>query len=341
MDERLLEILVDPRTKRPLRLRDNGAGPVLEAEDGQSYPIRNGIPRFVGDLDEGQAQTERSFGFKWNWREFSDSPRLREQFGDWVSNRYGFADLDDMRAFFEARERILDAGCGAGYSSSMWLDDSWQGGSWVGADISKAVDVAQERLGAVPRTSFVQADVLELPFEAAFDTVFSEGVFHHTPSTRAALESAVRALRPRGEILFYVYRRKSPMREFTDDHVREAIAGLDPEHALDALRPLTRLGQALAELEVEVEVPEDVPVLGIEAGRFDVQRLIYWNFAKLFWNPALSFEENLHINFDWYHPRYAHRHDPDEVRGWCEDVGLAVSRLHVDEAGITVRATKG
>ncbi len=340
MDERLLDILVDPRTKRPLRLRQNGAAPTLEGDGGRSYPIRNGIPRFVAALDAEQSQTEQSFEFKWKWREFSDSPRLKEQFGEWVATRYGFAHLGEMRQFFETRERILDAGCGAGYSSSMWLDESWRGGEWVGADISEAVDVAKERLGSVPGTSFVQADVLELPFDGVFDTVFSEGVFHHTPSTRAALASAIRALRPGGEILFYVYRRKSPVREFTDDYVREAIADLDPPQALDALRPLTKLAQALAELEVEVQV-EDVPVLGIEAGRFDVQRLIYWHFAKLFWNSALSFEENLHINFDWYHPRYAHRHEPDEVRGWCDDLGLRVSRFHVDEAGITVRATKG
>jgi arsenite methyltransferase len=340
MDERLLEILVDPRTKQPLHLRDNGTGAVLEGDDGSRYLIRNGIPRFVADLEAGQAQTGESFGFKWQWREFSDSPRLKEQFGEWVAKRYGFSDLVEMRTFFEGRERILDAGCGAGYSSSMWLDDSWRGGEWVGADVSEAVDVAQARLGSVPGTSFVQADVLELPFESVFDTVFSEGVFHHTPSTRAALASAVGALRPGGEILFYVYRRKSPIREFTDDYVRQAIADLEPEQALASLRPLTSLGQALAELEVEVEVPEDIPVLGIEAGRFDVQRLIYWHFAKLFWNPALSFDENLHINFDWYHPRYAHRHEPEEVRGWCEELGLNVSRLHVDEAGITVRATK-
>ena len=53
MDERLLEILVDPRTKKPLRLRENGTGAVLESDDGNSYLIRNGIPRFVGDLEAG------------------------------------------------------------------------------------------------------------------------------------------------------------------------------------------------------------------------------------------------------------------------------------------------
>lgn len=48
------------------------------------------------------------------------------------------------------------------------------------------------------------------------------------------------------------------------------------------LRPMTKLGQALAELGVEVDVPEDIPYLGIRAGRHDVHRLIYWHVAKLF-----------------------------------------------------------
>jgi arsenite methyltransferase len=140
--------------------------------------------------------------------------------------------------------------------------------------------------------------------------------------------------------MFYVYRRKAPIREFTDDHVREQLAALAPEEAWAALRPLTKLGQALAELEVEVEVEEDVPLLGIAAGRYDVQRLVYWHVAKLFWNPRLTFEENNHLNFDWYAPRYAHRHTEEEVRGWCASAGLEITHFDANQAGFSVRATR-
>jgi arsenite methyltransferase len=245
-----------------------------------------------------------------------------------------------MREFFGSREWILDAGCGAGFATSAWMDESWSGGGaqWVGCDISAAIDVARERLGSFPDTHFVQADVSRPPFRAdSFDVVFAEGVLHHTPSTRAAFDALVPLLAPGGELMIYVYRRKSPIREFTDDLVRERIAGMSPEEAWEALRPLTRLGQALAELGVEVEVPEDVPLLEIEAGRYDVQRLVYWHVAKLFWNPALTFEENVHLNFDWYAPRYAHRHTEEEVRGWYAEAGLEVTRFDVHEAGFTVR----
>jgi len=141
--------------------------------------------------------------------------------------------------------------------------------------------------------------------------------------------------------MFYVYRKKGPIREFTDDHIRNIISSMPPEEAWNRLRPLTKLGQALAELQAEVEIPEGIPYLGIKAGRYNIQRLIYWHFAKLFWNEAFTLEENNHVNFDWYHPQYAHRQTEDEVRRWCDEVGLSIVHFDVQESGFTVRAIKG
>lgn len=331
---RLLTILVDPVTGDALRLeRDE-----LCAADGRTFPIRDGIPRFVGTLEAGQQQTSDTFGFKWGRTETYDSPEMRAVALGWMLQRYGFTSALEARDYFEAGAPFLDLGCGGGLTASLWMD-RWQGDAWVGVDISNAIDVARRRLPQSPQTHFVQADVMTLPFRAGvFRTVFSEGVLHHTPSTRAALAAATAMLAPGGEIMFYVYRLKSPVREFTDDYVRERLAGLSSEEAWSALRPLTKLGEALAGLHATVELDEGVPLLGIPPGSFDVQRLIYWHFAKLFWNEALAFETNNHVNFDWYTPRYAHRQSEAEVREWCADLGLTIERFHVDDAGYTVRA---
>ena len=352
MDRSLLDILVDPIAKTPLECQDCEQGPKetivkgnLLGFEGRRYPVVNGIPRFVFGEDAKQRQTGSSFGYKWRQRNTYDSPRVHVAVQQWMVQRYGFKNADDIRKCFGTRRRILDAGCGSGFSSSLWMDESWQtdvGSQWFGVDISEAIDVAQERLGSIPGTHFIQADVLTLPFrEQTFDAIFSEGVLHHTPSTERALKSLVTVLTPGGEILFYVYRKKAPVREFTDDHIRGIVSPHDPETAWNMLRPLTKLGQALAELHAEVDVPEDVPCLGIKAGRYDVQRLIYWHFAKLYWNETFSFEENNHVNFDWYHPYYAHRHTEEEVRRWCDESGLCIVYFNVQESGLTVRAIRG
>jgi ubiquinone/menaquinone biosynthesis C-methylase UbiE len=261
----------------------------------------------------------------------------------WLLERYGFQTVEEWASHFDRSGRVLDIGCGSGLSSGSWLmSKGWTGSAmWVGVDVSTAVEVARTRLGDLPNTHFVQADALDLPFaDDTFGAVFSEGVLHHTPSTRGALLSAARVVMRGGELSFYVYRKKGPVREFTDDYVRDALNGLSDEAAWDVMRGFTRLAQALAELDATVDLPEAVPLLGIPAGKQHVQRFIYWHFAKLYWNAQLSFEENVHVNFDWYRPAYAHRHTATEIREWCEEARLDVSRFNEQESGFTVTARK-
>jgi arsenite methyltransferase len=348
----VINILVDPITKLPLRFGETSSSTSdnnliegsLIGSGGRSYPISNGIPRFVLTEDLGQKQTERSFGFKWRQLNTYNSPQARKFSQSFVAQRYGFDEIDKLRAFFRSRQRILDAGCGSGYGASLWMNSSWRDGGpaeWFGVDISAAIDVAQERLEAMGGTHFIQADILQLPFrEGAFDTISSEGVLHHTPSTEKALKSLAPLLETNGHMLFYVYRKKGPIREFTDDHIRDLISPLPPAEAWALLRPLTKLGKALADLHAEIDVAEDIPYLGIKAGRYDVQRFIYWHLAKLFWNETFSFEENNHVNFDWYHPRYSHRHTEDEIRQWCAESALSIKHFDAAESGYTVWAVK-
>jgi SAM-dependent methyltransferase len=331
----LLDVLADPVTGAPLRLQQGAL-----VGDSGVFPVIDGIPRFVTDVDAKQKQTEESFAYIWQQqRDFSKAGRAVNR--AWLVERYGFASVDDMRAYFARSGRILDAGCGGAFTASLWMTPAWGGTMWVGADISRAVDLARDQLNGIPNTHFMQADVLHLPIrERSFDVIFSEGVLHHTPSTERAFKGLVRLLKPGGELMVYVYRKKAPLREFADDYIRSILSSLRPDEATTLLRPLTAFGKALADLKTEVEIPEDVELLGIKAGRYDVQRLIYWHFAKAFWNDAYTFDENLYNNFDWYHPAYAHRHTEEEVRGWCAAAALTITHFHSCESGFTVRARR-
>ena len=140
--------------------------------------------------------------------------------------------------------------------------------------------------------------------------------------------------------MFYVYRKKAAIREFTDDYIREKTKDLTDEEAWEALEPLTKLGVSLGKINVQIEIQDDIPFLGIKKGKMDLQRFFYWNICKLFYRPEIDIEVMNHINFDWFRPLNCHRHTKEEVIAFCNNSSLQIENIHVEDSGITVVARK-
>jgi SAM-dependent methyltransferase len=309
---------------------------------GRSFVMLRGIPRQLDLVSDAQAQTADTFGYKWNRRATFESETFRGRARTWLVDRYGAVADADWWSEYGPEPLVLDAGCGAGFSALELFGDRLRQVRYLGVDISSAVDVAAERFGSRGvGAGFVQADMVHLPFESPIaSVVFSEGALHHSDSTRRALHAVSRLLVPGGRILFYVYRRKGPVREFTDDYIRDELQEVEQDEAWDLLMPLTKLGRQLGELDVTVDIEEPVELLGIPAGKIPLQRLFYWHVCKMYFDPTLELDELNHINFDWFAPSNAHRQTPEEVREWCAESGLDVERERVEEAGITIVARR-
>lgn len=312
------------------------------AFDGCTAVMRAGVLRLLGDHEALQDQTREMFGFKWGKRDTYASPEVRTAQIAWLSSRYSGKTILEHLGPTGHTPTVLDAGCGSGFTASCIFDGDWRKISYVGADISSAVDIARETISPMAgEARFVQADLTKLPFQPeSFDVVLSEGVLHHTPSTMSALFSIAPLVRPGGILAIYVYNKKGAVREFTDDLFRDLVRDMPPEQAWEAMKPITSLGIELGKLNATVDVQHDIPVLGIKAGKIDVQRLFYWSVLKAYYRPEFSFDEMNHINFDWYTPQYAHRQTPDEVSAWVAEAGLVVEHMKTEEAGITVVARR-
>ena len=121
-----------------------------------------------------------------------------------------------------------------------------------------------------------------------------------------------------------------------DNHIREKIKKLSYEDAMIYCSQIAELGKLLSELNIKIKVSE-VKLFEIEEGEYDIQRLLYHFFAKCFWDPKLSLNDNALINYDWYHPQIATTHTIDEVKHWFASNGLKIIHQYVDFYGITVR----
>ncbi|MBL8016059.1 MAG: class I SAM-dependent methyltransferase [Ignavibacteria bacterium] len=290
-----------------------------------------------------QAQTESTFGYKWKMREFYENEEIKVKQREWLVDRYCGGDEAMFSKWLAGGGKIImDAGCGSGYSGMLFWGDYLKDNLYLGVDISDAIEVAKERFkeASLPG-EFLKVSVLDLPVpENSIDIIFSEGVLHHTDSTERSIKYLTGKLKKDGLFMFYVYVKKAPIREFTDDHIRQQISGMNNDEAWNALMPLTKLGKALADLNTEIDVPEDIPYLGIKKGRIDIQRFFYWYICKMWVRPEVNLNEMNIVNFDWFRPLNCQRHTPEEVKEYCSKAGLEIEHMDVQESGITVVAKK-
>ena len=347
MHRELLDFLADPDRGDRLTLQGDTNGSevisgTLIARDGTHFSIREGVPRMVPAQDSSVSRdggaTQRSFGAKWHQYAEEEKDELADFQYRWFDERFGFAG-DPELAEFLAGKRVLDAGTGPGLCAARCarLTD----GRVVGMDLSDSVVAARKRHAEQENLDYVQGDILNPPFApGSFDFVIADQVLHHTPDCHRAFKAMAALVIPGGQLAAYVYRRKAPLRELADEHIIDVTARLSVEECMEFSEQVTELGRELARLGAKVKLDRGIPLLGIEAGEHDVQRLIYWTMLKCFWNEDLGWHQSVMVNYDWYSPVYRSRHTEEEVLHWCEEAGMNVVKLDVIESGISVRAER-
>ena len=154
----------------------------------------------------------------------------------------------------------------------------------------------------------------------------------HTENPEQTFKELSRITNPKlGQIACYWYAKKALPRELIDDHFRLASQQLNHDELLALSEQLTELGRRLTDLNVRFDCPE-IPALNIKGGEIDIQRFIYWNFLKCFWNESLGRDISNFTNFDWYSPSNAKRFNKVEISNLLDAIGLKEVFFHSEEA---------
>jgi SAM-dependent methyltransferase len=309
----------------------------------REFAIRHGLP--VPDENErstsSQKNTSETFSFKWsNFQNYGDTQREQEFLFAWYRRKFGLSEQDDLADFYAHRNYVLEVGPGSGFNTCFIAKHCK--GKVFALDISEAADVTFNKTRNLPNCAVIRADLMDAPFQdELFNLIIADGVLHHTPNTEAAVRALYRKLSPGGEFFFYLYKKMGAARQFCDDYIRREFSKLSPEACLEECRALTEMGRELSRLGATITLKQPIKVLGIPAGTHDVQRLIYYNFVKCFWNDAFDLETNNMVNFDWYHPQDAWQHMTEEVEGWLKSMGVGEYSFNdANPNGISVLLSK-
>jgi len=138
--------------------------------------------------------SEQRFGFEWNHYDQLD-PQYELQFKNWVAP-LGVHDFSG--------KTVLDAGCGMGRNSYWAL--KWGASEVTAFDYDERTVVAATRnLKEFPNAGVVFKSIYDINWQDSFDIAFSIGVIHHLAYPAKALANMVRAIKPGGILLIWVY----------------------------------------------------------------------------------------------------------------------------------------
>jgi SAM-dependent methyltransferase len=163
----------------------------------------------------------------------------------------------------DARENVLDLGCGPGYLAAEIAErvGSSGSGSVLGVDPSRSMLAVAARRDGAAAVQLVVGDGLGLPVTAGtFDAVTATQVYEYVPDMPAALAEVARVLRPGGRLLILdtdwdslVWHSSDPAR------MRRVLTAWD-EHLADPYLP-RRLGRLLTDAGFAVTQRRVHPIL--------------------------------------------------------------------------------
>lgn len=198
------------------------------------------------------------------------------------------------------RMNFLEVGCGIGITTSSAQEI--YGGDAVGVDLSLSVLKATDYFRGNPFLHFIQTSLYQIPLKMNhFDLLYSHGVLHHTYSTKEAFKAISPYCKPGGWTYIWVYGRGGQVSSWDRKlgHYAELL-----------FRPF--LSRAPTTIATTLLAP-------IALGYILLNAIFKHRNPTL---QAYNFKRALHAARDRFTPRFAFRHDYDEVESWFKEFGF-------------------
>lgn len=313
MTPQLLDYLCDPVDRSPISLLDpvyasDGsitAGRLVSAA-GRSYPIIDGVPRFVA-TEAGRSV--KSFGDEWNYFNFDEF--RRNWLDHTVKNTFGGPEHFSGKL-------VVDCGAGSGMQTK-WM--ALAGARHVVAlELSHAVDgVIRQNLLGLRNVDVVQCSIDAPPIKdgGVEGIVICHNVIQHTASVEATARALWRIVAPGGEFVFNCY----PKNDL--GVLRKIRLGL--YYAIRAVLSRMPFGLILAYSRV-MSILRFVPFLGVVIEKAGLMVRGEVPLGPGWWGKA--YKAGVLNTFDCYGSHaYQHLKTDDEIRALVAELQPATHKV--------------
>ncbi|MEM7046217.1 MAG: class I SAM-dependent methyltransferase [Pseudomonadota bacterium] len=312
-----------PSTQKALYISADES--ILGTEDkSESYPIINGIPRFVEDNNYASA-----FGFQ--WKKFSktqlDSYSNLTISEDRLKRVIGFplSELNGMK--------VLEAGSGSGRFTEILLK---YGSILDTFDYSNACEANKENH---PDASIAQADIRAMPYiDNSYDLVICIGVLQHTPSPEESIKCLYSKLKNGGKLVIDHYRFKlrnilPPPIGVATALYRPIVKNLPPKYQWKFVNKLVNL---FFPMHWEVRHSK----LALRALRRISPVHFYFHELPLS-SREMHYQWSLLDTHDGLADYYKHHRSVNQIKKFLEDLGCQNIECYISPSdGIEARAIK-
>ncbi|HAM34323.1 MAG TPA: class I SAM-dependent methyltransferase [Elusimicrobia bacterium] len=317
----LLPLLAAPCCAAPLRFSRLEQMPDEEIDDGvlacagcgREYPIISGVPRLLPAGAKDARVVRTSASFCWEWTRYP---------GSLAEDRGIFLEESQLCATDLKGKLVLDAGCGMGRYALVALD---LGAEVVALDLSESLLRLADAARVRPNLHLVQGNLLKPPLKAGtFDFVYSHGVLHHTPDTRAAFQAVAGLVKPNGRLSVWLYGKAGRYRDFATNPLRPDRLWVARHRRLSWIIVAARqlISDVLRVFTVRLPLPLTYALCYPLAWLGALPALKYLTFSA-----HRDFRVRLIENFDWLSPPFQFHHTKEELSAWYETAGYDVLRL--------------
>ena len=303
---------------RPLAARDGA----LVCPEGDFFPVRNGIPRFVPPNTYAD-----SFGAQWNRYRLTqlDSHSGTTITRDRIRRCVGEELWENL-----AGKQVLECGCGAGRFTEILLE---RGARVTSFDLSTAVDANQESFPQTDNHRVMQADIQRLPFKPRqFDVVLALGVLQYTADPELSTACMYEQVKPGGTLVIDCYTPEISWYTKTAPLLRLYLRRLPPE---DGIRWTERLVDTLLPLHKSVRRLRLAQML---LSRVSPVSCYYQGFTKL--TDAQQREWALLDTHNSLTGWYRHARTRGQIIRMLQGLGLRNIRCDYGGNGVEARGTR-